>query len=187
MVRRKTDRLRSVLQRARESAAAGRTQTEPEHLLLEILRISSVGTLCLAELLPRGADLTPALQQMIAELPPCRPELRSKFSLRSTAAITRAPSIAEASHHNYVGTEHLLVALLADEQIASLDVLKTNGVTHATAAAWVAQFAKSNGRSGRIVTIVLIVALVFLGLLIWRCYERGRPESATRDTSAALE
>ncbi|GHU52383.1 chaperone protein ClpB [Clostridia bacterium] len=52
-----------------------------------------------------------------------------KFTSKSASALEVSISLAEELGHNYVGTEHLLLAILHDSNNVAATILKSNGVT----------------------------------------------------------
>jgi Clp amino terminal domain, pathogenicity island component len=55
----------------------------------------------------------------------------TRFSEQGRDAVTRAQHEARALKHNYVGTEHIVLGLLADEGAPAEIALRALGVTHA--------------------------------------------------------
>ena len=56
-----------------------------------------------------------------------------RFTHEARAAVTQAQTEARQLHHRWVGTEHLLLALLARSESSTAEVLSRHGLTHATA------------------------------------------------------
>ena len=57
----------------------------------------------------------------------------NRFTEKLQEALARAQSAASAAHHQAVDVEHLLVALLEDEQGLAASILKLAGVDRAGA------------------------------------------------------
>ena len=53
--------------------------------------------------------------------------MQNRFTKKARKVLNDAQEIAKELGHNYVGTEHLLVALIRDSGVAS-EVLRANGV-----------------------------------------------------------
>ena len=56
-----------------------------------------------------------------------------RFTSEARAAVTQAQAEARELHHRWIGTEHLLLGLLARPESASAVVLARHGVTHESA------------------------------------------------------
>jgi len=122
-----TDRARtSLTHAAQEAARLGQAYVGTEHLLLGILKGENLAATALGEL---DVDV-PALRARLAGSGKARP-LRGAAALPYTPAARQAieRTLREALRlgHNYVGTEHLLIALagsegLAGEALAERDV-----------------------------------------------------------------
>ena len=63
-----------------------------------------------------------------------------RFTTAARQTVVGAQDEARQLHHNWVGTEHLLLALLAQEGTASAAVLARHGLTHDSAAESVAAY-----------------------------------------------
>ena len=68
------------------------------------------------------------------------------FTARGAEVISAASSEALSLGHNYVGTEHLLLALFRDEQSVGCRLLTAHGITRAAATAEVNTTLKRRGR-----------------------------------------
>ena len=125
-----TDRARRVLAMANQ--AAGRLNHEfiaPEHLLLGLLRDGmGIGANVLMDL---GVDLGQLIQKVEkehkigAETVPIG-KLPQTPGLRKV--IEYALEEAHNLHHNYVGTEHLLLGLLREEDGVAAQALSSSGI-----------------------------------------------------------
>ena len=58
-----------------------------------------------------------------------------RFTRRARQALTLAQEEAQRLHHNYIGTEHLLVGLIRVENSVSSKILRKLGVTYSGAGA----------------------------------------------------
>jgi carboxymethylenebutenolidase len=127
-----TERVRKVLAMAREeSVRLHHEYVGTEHQLLGLLREGEgVGVTAMKNL---GADLDQLRQRIEAAVqagPPGRhvgPDL--PYSSRAKKALELAMSEARALSHSYVGTEHLLLGLLREEQGIAAQVLVSFGVS----------------------------------------------------------
>jgi len=126
-----TDRVRKVLQMAREEAARLHHEyVGTEHILLGLIREGEgVATAVLAGL---GVDLDD-IQQKIEETvkkgkapAPEGPDL--PYTSRAKKVLELAMSEARELNHSYVGTEHLLLGLLREEKGIAAQVLGDAGV-----------------------------------------------------------
>jgi hypothetical protein len=129
-----TDRARKVVMAAQsEARAAGNDQIRPDHLVLGLL--SEPEGLGAEAILAQGVSLETIRQSATATLPPPAehvPEL-IPFDARSRKALELTFREALRLGHNYVGTEHILLALLELED--GTGVLAGLGVDKATAEA----------------------------------------------------
>lgn len=60
------------------------------------------------------------------------PPSMDRFTARAAAILSAAPEEARRLRHNYVGTEHILLAIAADEECLAAKVLAELGATHST-------------------------------------------------------
>lgn len=129
-----TERARSAVMAAQNEARdAGGVEIGPEHLLLGLLGVP--GNLAAGLLATQGA--TPeAVRAAVAELlPPASPEVPALIPFDARARKVLELTFREALRmgHNYVGTEHILLALLEEENGGG--PLATLGIDKATAEA----------------------------------------------------
>ena len=127
-----TRRAKQVLSLAKEEAQRqGRTDIRPEHLLLGMLRErKGMGTQALREL---GVDLDTLRSRLnaLAGQPLGAPEHDGEIGLSqaSKRVVELAVHEGRALSHPYVGTEHILLALLAEGESAAAQALAEMGVT----------------------------------------------------------
>ncbi len=125
-----TERVRQTLARAREhTVALGHDFVGTEHILLGLLESGGVGPAALqyinvdleaaAELVKRKAKAGQIDPTRGADLP---------YTSRSKKVLELSMSEARAMNHSYVGTEHLLLGLLAEGQGVAAQVLNELGV-----------------------------------------------------------
>ncbi|MGQ0776833.1 MAG: Clp protease N-terminal domain-containing protein [Pseudonocardiales bacterium] len=126
-----TDRARNVVMAAQnEARAAGNDEIRPEHLVLGLL--SEPDALAAASIVAQDvpldtvrktvtATLPPAVDQ-VPELIPFDPQVRKALELTFREALRMG--------HNYIGTEHILLALLELED--GTGVLAALGINKAT-------------------------------------------------------
>ena len=127
-----TERTRTVLAMAREEAARlhhGYVGTE--HILLGLIREGEgVAATVLQNL---NADLDEVQQRIVAIVKKgstaqtTGPDL--PYTSRAKKVIELSMEETRALHHSYVGTEHLLLGLLAEAKGVAAQVLQTLGVT----------------------------------------------------------
>jgi ornithine carbamoyltransferase len=117
-----------------EAMRRGETLVEREHLLLGLLHGDSNGAVRILSRLGYAAD-----DLRLAAVRLLRPESASlrvdsaQLAPASRKTVEQAQREIEITGHDFVGTEHLLLALLRES--ASLGVLSAAGVTYAAAAA----------------------------------------------------
>jgi ATP-dependent Clp protease ATP-binding subunit ClpC len=136
-----TDHVRHSLAYAREEAVRLHHEyVGTEHLLLGLLRVEGVGMRVLTE-----ADVDPDAVRAIVEdtvktgraMQPTGLDL--PYTSRAKKVLELSMSEARAFNHSYVGTEHLLLGLLAEEKGIAAHVLMEVGLTLETARQQVAQ------------------------------------------------
>jgi ATP-dependent Clp protease ATP-binding subunit ClpC len=126
-----TERTRKVLAMAREDALAlGHEYVGTEHLLLGLIREGQGVASTVMHNLSASPD---ALRERILETIR-RGEGRSgqaelPYTSRAKKVIELSMAEARRLHHSYVGTEHLLLGLLAEKQGIAAQVLGEAGVT----------------------------------------------------------
>ncbi len=128
-----TQRARDILSAASEEAQALKhNHIGTEHILLAITaRSDCVAYRALAKL---GADIATLRDQTAAAVPPDNTPLADgHLSRRARDAVNRAVAESRAMRHHYVGTEHLLLALLALGEGIAYSVLSSAGVSHSSA------------------------------------------------------
>ena len=131
--------LRDVLVRSiRLASELGHAEVEPIHLLFALsAQKGSVGTEILARFKVKGATIEnilltiPSVNSKPTTKNTVKSEALSTLSLAAKTALEKAMIIAQENQHNYVGTEHLLTALIrqGDEylkQVFLQDEVKMN-------------------------------------------------------------
>lgn len=130
-----TERARRTFQRAREEALALRHEyVGTEHLLLALcLRETHVGEGVATAALDRlGVSLDAIRQSVLGLLTPghgsgAGPDL--PYTSRAKRALELAMSEARRLRHAYVGSEHVLLGLVAEERGIAAQALLAHGVT----------------------------------------------------------
>ncbi|GGM53804.1 hypothetical protein GCM10012275_26100 [Longimycelium tulufanense] len=126
-----TERARNVVMAAQnEARAAGNDKIRPEHLVLGLLsEPKSLAVWALAEL---GVSTDTVRQTVTASLPPAADQVPDLVPFDPQARKALELTFREALRlgHNYIGTEHMLLALLELED--GVGVLATLGVEKAT-------------------------------------------------------
>jgi ClpA/ClpB-like protein len=116
-----TQRARNVVVAAQnEARAAGNDQIGPEHLILGLL--TEPEGLAAVAIVAQGVSLDAVRQAVTAALPPAAGEVPPliPFGQRAKKALELTVREALRRGHNYVGTEHILLALLELEDGAGL-------------------------------------------------------------------
>jgi ATP-dependent Clp protease ATP-binding subunit ClpA len=129
-----TPRVRRVLAMAEDEAVALRqSEVGTEHLLLGLLREGR--GLAARALHQLGVEPAELAQRIRVRLVPASfgPEGEIELSPGARAAVEMARTEAARLHHDYVGTEHLLLGLLRDGEGPAFVTLSGAGVTLASA------------------------------------------------------
>ncbi|MFF2085196.1 Clp protease N-terminal domain-containing protein [Nocardia sp. NPDC058176] len=111
-----TDRARSVVVAAQESARSlGNPEIAPAHLILGLL--SEPEGLAVQEIIGRGVTVDAVREAANAAIPPAGGELPALIPFDGEAKKALELTFREAVRlgHNYIGTEHILLALLEQE------------------------------------------------------------------------
>ncbi|MFL4490198.1 Clp protease N-terminal domain-containing protein [Streptomyces sp. VTCC 41912] len=133
-----TERARNVVVGAQNEAHAARNdEIRPEHLVLGLLREPEA--LAVRALADQGVTPQALREAATAALPPAAEELPAltPFDAQSRKALELTYREALRLGHNYIGTEHLLLALL--EQENGSGPLTDLGVEKAAAEAFIGQ------------------------------------------------
>lgn len=143
-----TPRVReAVLRSARHAGEAGAASVAPEHVLLGLL--DDPGSVAVRALEAAGAPAG-ALQQRLAATPAGPGSGAGNLPFTATAKLLLDRTLREALRlgHNYVGTEHVLLALLDDDGIAGT-TLREAGVEKPATEAWIVrELLAMTGRGG---------------------------------------
>ncbi len=130
MFERFTEHARHVIELAgREAQRFGNEYVGTEHLLWGLAKeVEGVAALVLAQF---QVDLKP-LRREVDALLKTRPHVESVEKLPQSAhvkeAIQYAIDEARSMHHNYVGTEHLLLGLMRNSETVAAQVLANLGL-----------------------------------------------------------
>jgi ATP-dependent Clp protease ATP-binding subunit ClpA len=133
MFERYTDRARRVLFFARyEASQFGSMGIETEHLLLAILRESRGLTVRLFQQASKSPDQI--RQEVTSRMPLFREKISTSveipFGGDAKRVLTRAVEESDGLKHPYIGTEHLLLALLRDPQSPAGSILASAGLEY---------------------------------------------------------
>ena len=131
MFSRFTERTKGSLDQAREAAAElGHNYIGTEHLLLGLLRTPGcVAAIALEQLGVSAQGVERAVLDIIGRGGSPRGRRPPPFTPRSKKALEVALREALGLGHNYIGTEHLLLALLRMEEGVAYQVLVGEGIT----------------------------------------------------------
>ena len=134
-----TPRARHSIKAAAEEARERRhDHVSPEHLALGLLHVPEGLAAKAIEAL--GVPSADARQALIAALPPAGAEepVSDKIPFDPRAKKIMALAVREAlkQAHNYIGTEHILLGVLEDEEVAGHGALTGLGVTRERAEHW---------------------------------------------------
>ena len=127
-----TERTRTVLAMAREEAARLRHEyVGTEHILLGLIREGEgVAATVLQNLNVELDEIPRAIEQTVKKgstVQTTGPDL--PYTSRAKKVLELAMEEARALHHSFVGTEHLLLGLLAEGKGIAVQVLGAFGVT----------------------------------------------------------
>ncbi|MEV4466866.1 Clp protease N-terminal domain-containing protein [Micromonospora echinofusca] len=132
-----TPRARNVVMASQnEARATGHAEIRPEHLVLGLL--SEPEALAAKAVVAQGVPLERVREAATAALPPSIAEVPDLIPYDAQGKKALELTFREALRlgHNYIGTEHILLALLEHENGAG--VLSGLGVTKAATEEWVA-------------------------------------------------
>ena len=138
-----TRRARQVVVLAQEEAAAlGHPRVGTEHLLLGLARAEDEAT---APVLADSGLTAAKIHERVAALDPSgSPRRRQTFTRAAKRVLERSLREAQALGDNYIGAEHVLLGLLADERAGALAIVGELGADpEALRAAVLAQRATS--------------------------------------------
>ena len=130
-----------------EATQLGGLAIEMEHLLLGLTRECKGVTGCMLEM----AQVTPLrvradLEQRGAVGPRVPTSVEMPFSAETKRVLAAAAAEADALHHAYIGTEHLLLGMLREEQSVAGALLIGYGLNLGTARKTVAELAGEGDR-----------------------------------------
>jgi ATP-dependent Clp protease ATP-binding subunit ClpC len=128
MFERYTERARRTLFFARyEASELGQRSIEAEHLLLGLLREGKGLTFKILEKAQISYDAARSAMLTTGERFPTSVEI--PFSEATKRVLQLAASEADFMDHNYIGTEHLLLGILAEETSEAAAILTKHGLT----------------------------------------------------------
>ncbi|WP_131768146.1 Clp protease N-terminal domain-containing protein [Candidatus Protofrankia californiensis] len=134
-----TERARNAVMAAQnEARAADNDEIRPEHLVLGLL--SEPDALAAESIVAQGVPLETVRRTVTATLPPPAEQVPGivPFDARAKKALELTFREALRMGHNYIGTEHILLALLELEDgtgvLVGLGVDKATAAAHITAA-----------------------------------------------------
>jgi hypothetical protein len=149
-----TPRARNVVMAAQNEAhAANNAEIRPEHLVLGLL--SEPEAVAARVIIAQGVPLDTVRQTVTAALPPAAEEVPQliPYDARARKALELTFREALRLGHNYIGTEHLLLALLELEDgagvLTTLGVDKTATEARITEAIAAAVSAAAGGSAGQ--------------------------------------
>ena len=127
----------AVVRSAQHASEAGAAAVAPEHVLLGLL--DDPGSVAVRALEAAGAPAG-ALRERLAAVPKAPGPGAGQLPFTATARLLLDRTLRESLRlgHNYVGTEHLLLALLEDEGAAGT-ALREAGVEKAPTEAWIVE------------------------------------------------
>ena len=145
MFERFTDRARQAIVLAQEEARALRhSYIGTEHLLLGLLAGDGIAAKALQGLGVEKEAFKAALAEEVG-VGPSAPGGKIPFTPRAKRTMEQALRQALAWGHNYIGTEHLLVGLVADDGALATKLLAEGGVDQAMVNAKVLELLKGIG------------------------------------------
>jgi ATP-dependent Clp protease ATP-binding subunit ClpA len=122
----------------------------PDQILAEVESrrdryVDGLGDEDAAALATIGIDLEEVLRRVDPEPDENRPRVRTRFSREAKKVLELALREAVALHHNYIGTEHILLGLVREGDALVSDTLTALGVTQKGLRAAVAEAARKAG------------------------------------------
>jgi ATP-dependent Clp protease ATP-binding subunit ClpA len=116
---------KQVVLKARKAAEElGHPQAGTEHLLLAVARAEDEST---APVLAESGLTAEAIRVRVAALEPGSSRSRHGFTRAGRRAIERSFREAQARDDNYIGAEHVLLGLLADESSGAVAIVRELG------------------------------------------------------------
>jgi hypothetical protein len=183
-----TDRARRAVILAREEARMlDHNQVDTGHLLLGMLHEG--GGVAVRALEALGIDKDAIRQQIELSLGQGRPTPQGHipFSPLAREVLAQSRREALALGHHYIGTEHLLLAILRHGQQPAAQVLTGLGTDHAQVQDRVLRLLASEGTRGGLLTqLAADVAGVVAHLTQVRCSRQAAVDAGDRDAAAAL-
>ena len=130
MYERFTDRARKVMQLANlEAQRLNHEYIGTEHVLMGLIK---EGSSVAAHVLQSVGLTTAVLRANVDKLVQAGPDLVTRGKLpqtpRTKKVIENAMAAARELNHNYVGTEHILIGLLQEEEGVAAEILKLNNI-----------------------------------------------------------
>ena len=120
-----TRRARQVILLAQQAAQElGHSQAGTEHLLLGLARAEDEST---ASVLAESGLTAEAIRERVAALEPGSTRRRHGFTRAGKRAIEQSLREAHAAGANYIGAEHILIGLLADESSGAVVIVRELG------------------------------------------------------------
>ncbi|HXV34831.1 MAG TPA: Clp protease N-terminal domain-containing protein [Gaiellaceae bacterium] len=120
-----TRRARQVIVLAQEEAdALGQTRAGSEHLLLGLARAEDEAT---APLLAEAGLTADSIRERVATLEPGPARGRGSFTRAAKRALETSVHEAKALGDNYIGAEHILLGLTADERSGATAIVRDLG------------------------------------------------------------
>jgi ATP-dependent Clp protease ATP-binding subunit ClpC len=131
MWQRFTERARKVILLGQEEAQRmGSSRVDTEHLLLGLVREQEgVAAQVLDKLNVSVSRVRHEIENEVMPAPPEPPSAEPKLTPRAKRVLELAADEARRMKHNYIGTEHLLLALLREKDGVAARVLRKFGLT----------------------------------------------------------
>jgi hypothetical protein len=133
-----TDRARRVVLLAEEGArSAGNAHVGVEHVVLGLLDVPEA--LAARAVAAQGVSLDVVRERTVAALPPKSDVLPGHLPFTGSAKKLLQLTLREALRlgHNYIGTEHILLAMLGDTDSSAEQILRGAGADRDAAEAWI--------------------------------------------------
>jgi ATP-dependent Clp protease ATP-binding subunit ClpC len=127
MFERYTEKARRVIFFARyEASQFGAPAIEPEHLLLGLIKLGHGVAIEVLQTIGVNLETVRTTLEALAGTAPGQKMVGKKipYTPRAKKVLALAASEAQALHHTYVGTEHILLGLLQEGESAAARLLK---------------------------------------------------------------
>ncbi len=116
-----------------QASSRGHSQIQPAHILRALLDQPEGSTIPVLQKLGVGVDqIGKELEELLSRMPKVQGGAQPRLSESASRVLERAFKEASELKDEYVSTEHLLLAILAEERDPTAELLKRHGITRET-------------------------------------------------------